>query len=255
VFYIGKGKYKKDDLVKNGKYLGLEIFILTNDTDTEDVISINAYFELIPSLLNGAKVTIQVLVLSIIFTYLIAFIAGLGKLSENIIISGVSSVYIELFRGTSLLVQLFWIYFVLPFFGINLSALAAGVIAISLCYGAYASEIVRGAILSIPKGQTEAAIALNMTAFQRMRNIIIPQAIKIMLPGFGNISIELIKGTALVSLITLGDLTYQALTLRNTNINLTTEIFISLLIIYFIIALPLIVLARWLERRATVGGV
>jgi polar amino acid transport system permease protein len=219
------------------------------------VILINTYFELIPSLLNGAKVTIQVLVLSIIFTYLIAFIAGLGKLSKNIMISGVSTVYIEVFRGTSLLVQLFWIYFVLPFFGIELSALAAGVIAISLCYGAYASEIVRGAILSIPKGQIEAAIALNMTPFKRMKNIIIPQAIKIMLPGFGNISIELIKGTALVSLITLGDLTYQALTLRNTNVGLTTEIFTSLILIYFIIALPLIFLARWLERRATVGGV
>ncbi|MGO4889250.1 ectoine/hydroxyectoine ABC transporter permease subunit EhuC [Anaerobacillus sp. MEB173] len=219
------------------------------------MITINTYFELIPSLLNGAKITIQVLVLSLIFTYSIAFIAGLGKLSKYLIIRGISSVYIEIFRGTSLLVQLFWIYFVLPFFGIELSALAAGVIAMSLCYGAYASEIVRGAILSIPKGQTEAAIALNMTPFQRMRRIIIPQAIKIMLPGFGNISIELIKGTALVSLITLGDLTYHALTLRNTNVGLTTEIFTALIILYFVIALPLIILARWLERRATMGGV
>jgi polar amino acid transport system permease protein len=218
------------------------------------VIAINAYVELIPSLLSGAKVTIQVLVLSLIFTYLIAFIAGLGKLSKLSIVRGVSSVYIEIFRGTSLLVQLFWIYFVLPFLGLELSAMTAGVVAISLCYGAYASEIVRGAILSIPKGQTEAAVALNMTPFQRMKRIIIPQAIKIMLPGFGNISIELIKGTALVSLITLGDLTYKALTLRNTNVGLTTEIFISLLVIYFVIAIPLIVLARWLERRAAVGG-
>jgi polar amino acid transport system permease protein len=219
------------------------------------MITINIYFEMIPSLLNGAKVTIQVLVLSLIFTYILAFIAGLGKLSKYMVIRGASSVYIEFFRGTSLLVQLFWIYFVLPFFGIQLSALAAGVIAMSLCYGAYASEIVRGAILSIPKGQIEAAVALNMTPFQRMKNIILPQAIKIMLPGFGNISIELMKGTSLVSLITLGDLTYQALNLRNTNVGLTTELFTSLLIIYFMIALPLIVLGRWLERRASLGGV
>jgi polar amino acid transport system permease protein len=219
------------------------------------VISINSYLELVPSLINGAMVTIQVLALSLIFTYVIALIAGLGKLSKNMIIKGISTVYIEIFRGTSLLVQLFWIYFVLPLFGIELSAMAAGVIAMSLCYGAYASEIVRGAILSIPKGQTEAAIALNMTPFQRLRDVILPQAIKIMLPGFGNISIELMKGTSLVSLITLGDLTYQALTLRNTHVGLTTEIFTSLLIIYFIIALPLIVLARWLERRVAVGGV
>ncbi|MFP5114848.1 ectoine/hydroxyectoine ABC transporter permease subunit EhuC [Bacillaceae bacterium C204] len=217
--------------------------------------SINIYVELLPSLLNGAKVTVQVLVLSMIFTYVIAFLAGLGKLSKFKMIRGICTFYIEIFRGTSLLVQLFWIYFVLPFFGIELSALAAGVIAMSLCYGAYASEIVRGAILSIPKGQTEASIALNMTPFQRMRNIILPQAVKIMLPGFGNISIELVKGTSLVSLITLGDLTYQALTLRNTNIGQTTEIFTSLLIIYFVIALPLIIVARWLEHRTSVGGV
>nr|WP_088090498.1 ectoine/hydroxyectoine ABC transporter permease subunit EhuC [Bacillus sp. OV166] len=215
----------------------------------------NTYVELLPSLLNGAKVTLQVLVLSIIFTYLIAFIAGLGKLSKNKMIRGISTFYIEIFRGTSLLVQLFWIYFVLPFFGIELSALAAGVIAMSLCYGAYASEIVRGAILSIPKGQMEAAIALNLTPFQRMRNIILPQAIKIMLPGFGNISIELMKGTSLVSLITLGDLTYQALTMRNTYVGQTTEIFTSLLIIYFFIALPLIIVARWLEHKTSLGGV
>ena len=217
--------------------------------------AINTYVELLPSLLNGAKVTVQVLLLSMIFTYLIAFLAGLGKLSKFKMIRGISTIYIEIFRGTSLLVQLFWIYFVLPFFGIELSALAAGVIAMSLCYGAYASEIVRGAILSIPKGQTEAAIALNMTPFQRMRNIILPQSLKIMLPGFGNISIELVKGTSLVSLITLGDLTYQALTIRNTNIGQTTEIFTSLLIIYFVIALPLIIIARWLEHRTSVGGV
>ncbi len=210
---------------------------------------------MVPALLNGAKITIEVLVLSLIFTYIIAFIAGLGKLSKFRAIRVVCTIYIEIFRGTSLLVQLFWIYFVLPFFGIEFSALTAGVIAMSLCYGAYASEVVRGAILSIPKGQTEAAIALNMTPFQRMMKIIIPQAFKIMLPGFGNLSIELMKGTSLVSLITLGDLTYQSLTLRNTNVAHTTEIFVALLVIYFIIALPLIVLARWLERRASLGRV
>lgn len=218
------------------------------------MITIDIYIQMLPSLLKGAIITIEVLVISLIFTYIIAFIAGLGKLSKFRVIRWICSIYIEVFRGTSLLVQLFWIYFVLPFFGIELSALAAGVIAISLCYGAYASEVVRGAILSIPKGQTEAAIALNFTPTQRMTRIIIPQAFKIMLPGFGNLSIELMKGTSLVSLITLGDLTYQSLTLRNTNVAHTTEIFIALLVIYFIIALPLIIISRWLERRASLGG-
>ncbi|MCD4838752.1 ABC transporter permease subunit [Neobacillus sedimentimangrovi] len=86
------------------------------------MISINTYLELIPSLLDGAKVTIQVLVWSLLFTFLIAFIAGLGKLSKWMVIRGISTVYIEIFRGTSLLVQFFWIYFVLPLFGIEISA-------------------------------------------------------------------------------------------------------------------------------------
>jgi polar amino acid transport system permease protein len=103
---------------------------------------------------------------------------------------------------------MFWFYFALPHFGIVLPAFAVAVITMGLNYGAYASEIVRSSILAIPKGQTEAAIALNMTPRQRMWRVILPQAFRLMLPGFGNISIELLKGTALVSLITLNDLTY-----------------------------------------------
>jgi polar amino acid transport system permease protein len=204
--------------------------------------------------LRGAGVTIQILVASTILAFAIAFIAGLGRVSKHLLIRKLTAVYVEIFRGTSLLVQMFWIFFALPLaFGLELSPFWAGVIALGLNYGAYASEIVRGAITAIPKGQTEAAIALNMTRWQRMRLVILPQAFRIMLPGFGNISIELLKGTSLVSLITMADLTYQGLTLRNTNISHTTEIFLSLLILYFILALPLIFTTRYLERRASRG--
>ncbi|MTI80985.1 MAG: ectoine/hydroxyectoine ABC transporter permease subunit EhuC [Firmicutes bacterium] len=213
----------------------------------------STYVELLPELLRGANVTIKVLLASAALTFILAFIAGLGRISKNLLIRKLTGLYVEIFRGTSLLVQMFWIFFALPAFGIHLSAYFAGVLALGLNYGAYASEIVRGAILAIPKGQTEASIALNLTRWQRMRLVILPQAFRIMLPGFGNISIELLKGTSLVSLITLSDLTYQALTLRNTDLSYTMPAFVLLLVLYFIIALPLLYATRWFERRASKG--
>lgn len=184
---------------------------------------------------------------------MIAIIAGLGRVSKFTFIRKVSAVYVELFRGTSLLVQLFWVFFALPAFGIQFTAFLASVVALGLNYGAYGSEVVRSAILAIPKGQTEASIALNMTNFQRMRLVILPQAFRMMLPGFGNISIELLKGTSLVSLITLTDLTYKGLILQNANISYTMPVFTTLLIVYFIIALPLIFTAKKLEKRYAKG--
>lgn len=213
------------------------------------------YTDLLFALLRGMVVTIETLIVSAIIAFIVAFLAGLGRLSKNRWVRKITAVYVEVFRGTSLLVQMFWFYFALPLFGIQMSAFEAGVISMGLNYGAYASEIVRSSILAIPKGQTEAAIALNMTPVQRMWRVILPQAIRLMLPGFGNISIELIKGTALVSLITLSDMTYQGMMIRSTNVGLTAEIFTMLLVLYFFLALPLILLSRWLERRTSVGGV
>jgi polar amino acid transport system permease protein len=210
--------------------------------------------EILQTLLSGMIVTIEVFIVAVILTFITAFIAGFGRLSRFAAIRKVTSVYVEIFRGTSLLVQLFWIFFVIPMFGINLTPFETAVIAMGLNYGAYSSEIVRGSILAIPKGQTEAAIALNMTRGQRMRRVILPQAIRLMLPGFGNISIEVLKGTSLVSFITLADLTFKANSLITFNIGLRDDIYITLLILYFVIALPLILLTRWLERRSSMGG-
>ncbi|ONK25190.1 ectoine/hydroxyectoine ABC transporter permease subunit EhuC [Bacillus sp. VT-16-64] len=207
----------------------------------------------LPELLQGAKVTIQVLLLSAVLAFFLAFLFGLGRVSRFWIVRFLTGVMVELFRGTSLLVQMFFFFFALPAFGVELSPFTAGVIALSLNYGAYASEIVRGAILAIPGGQTEAGIALNMTRWQRMRLVILPQAFKIMLPGFGNISIELLKGTSLVSLVTLADLTFQGRMLKDNYTGDQVEIFTLLLLLYFVIALPLIFGARWLEKRAAKG--
>ena len=127
------------------------------------------------TLLLGTVTTLKVLVCSIILYVVISMIFGLMRLSKNPIIQSTATVYIEFFRGTSLLVQLFWVYYVLPFFGISLEAFTAGVVALGLNFGAYGAEIVRGGILAVPKGQWEAAFALNFSSSKRMKNIIIPQ--------------------------------------------------------------------------------
>ncbi|HWO95964.1 MAG TPA: ectoine/hydroxyectoine ABC transporter permease subunit EhuC [Bacillus sp. (in: firmicutes)] len=210
--------------------------------------------DFIKPLLSGSAVTLQVLLYSAILAFVLSFLLGLMKLSKWTILRVISSVYIEVFRGTSLLVQLFWLYFALPLLGLELPAMAAGVLALGLNGGAYGAEIVRSSILAVPKGQTEATIALNMTNFQKMRLVILPQALLLMIPIFGNLLIELLKGTALVSLITLSDLTFQAMSLRMTTMQ-TTEIFTLLLVFYFVIAYPITLGVRWAEKKLSVGRV
>ncbi|MGG3840148.1 ectoine/hydroxyectoine ABC transporter permease subunit EhuC [Paenibacillus thiaminolyticus] len=210
--------------------------------------------EYVPTLLQGAWVTLQIVCFSVILAIICAFAAGLTRLSKYRVIRFISAVYVEVFRGTSLLVQLFWLYFALPMLlDIRMSAMAAAVLALGLNYGAYGSEVVRGSILSVPKGQYEAAMALNMSPWLRMRRIILPQAMALMLPSFGNLLIELLKGTSLVYLITLMDLTYQGMVLRSFDNSSTPQIFALLLLMYFIMAYSLTLGIRFLERRAVKG--
>lgn len=199
--------------------------------------------------------TVIVVILSAICSYIFAFIAGLCRLSSNRFIRKFTGFYVEIFRGTSLIVQLFWLYYALPMlFGIDLgSDLLAGVLAISLNFGAYMSEIVRGSILAVDKGQTEASIALNMTRFQRMRLIILPQAIKMMLPEFGNYFILMLKATSLVALIGMKDILYYGNILRSTNLSQAPTIYILVLVFYFLIALPFIFINRKLEAMSKKG--
>ncbi|MUK89786.1 ectoine/hydroxyectoine ABC transporter permease subunit EhuC [Ornithinibacillus sp. L9] len=196
--------------------------------------------------MRGIEITITVLILSAIFGYLFAFIAGLCRLSTNPILRGFTSFYVEIFRGTSLIVQLFWLYYAIPMlFGIDLgSNLLAGVLAISLNYGAYMSEIVRGSILAVSKGQSEAATALNMSRFQRMRLVIFPQAVRMMLPEFGNYLIQMLKATSLVSLIGMHDILYHGNILRSSDLSAAPTVYLLILVFYFIMALPLIFLTR-----------
>jgi polar amino acid transport system permease protein len=203
-------------------------------------------------ILQGALVTAQLTVMGSALALVAAFVAGLGRLAPVAPVRWLATVYIEFFRGTSIFVQLFWVYFVLPFAGITLSPLAAGVLALGLNVGAYGAEVVRGAILSVPKDQYEATIALNLTRFARMRHVILPQALPLMLPTFGNNAIELLKATAVVSLISLSDMTFQAQVVRAQTGN-TLIPFLSILLLYFAMASLISFGMRLLERRMTRG--
>lgn len=212
-----------------------------------------SFFDFIPMLLEGLKSTVTVTCFAALVTGICALAAGLCRLSRFRSVRTATAVYVELFRGTSLMVQLLWIYFALPFAGIEVPKLLAAVLAIGLNYGAYGSEIVRSSILAIPKGQWEASQALNFTPYQRMVRIILPQAFLRMLPPSGNLLIELLKSTSLVYFITLSDLTYQAMVLRNNYMSWTPQIFLLLLVMYFTLAFVMSSGIRLLERKWSAG--
>ena len=186
-------------------------------------------------MVDGTVLTVAQFLLATVVTVVVAVLFGLMRLSRNPGIRGVATVYIEIFRGTSLLVQLFWIFFVLPIFGLNLDKFVAGFLAVGLNMGAYGAELVRGAIRAVPRGQWEAAIALNMTGRKRMWRVILPQAFVIMLPPWGNLVIEVLKGTALVALISVADLMFEV---RQINIAtfLSVQAFGTALIVYYVLA-------------------
>ena len=199
-------------------------------------------------ILGGTLVTCAQVLLASAVAVTVAMVAGLGKLSRNLAVRGAASVYIEIFRGTSLLVQLYWIFFVLPLFGITLEKFWAGFLSVGLNVGAYGAELVRGAIRSVPRGQWEAAYALSMSPARRMRRIILPQAVQLMLPPWGNLLIELLKGTALVSLISVADLMFQAKQI-NASTFLSAQSFGIALIVYYVLARAIVTpFMRWLER-------
>ena len=202
---------------------------------------------------QGAWVTIQLAVFSTLLGGVLSFAAGIGKISSNWAIRAIAIVYIEVFRGTSLLVQLFWLYFALPIAGaaigldLRLPPVEAGVAALGLNIGAYGAEVVRGAIQAVRPAQHEAAAALNFTRRQALWRVILPQAIPEMMPSFGNLAVQNLKDTALASLISLGDLSFRAEQIRNYTQDSTT-IYTMILFMYFGMALVLTGGMRLLER-------
>jgi polar amino acid transport system permease protein len=207
-------------------------------------------------LAEGAGVTIQVLVYSFLLGVVLSLVFGVARLSSRRVVRGVALAYVELFRGVSSIVLLFWMAFALPILlGVDQSSkLLLGSIALGLNMGGYGAEIVRGAIQSVPKGQTEASIALNMTPTQRLRHVVLPQAMPVLLPPMGNLTIEILKGTALVSLIGLADLAFEADKLRVNRVISDDPVevptlYLNVLVIYFVMSQLVSFLFRLGERR------
>lgn len=200
-------------------------------------------------LLEGLWVTVYVTALSAVAALILAVVLGLMARMEHVLPRTVARVVIEFFRGTSLLVQLFWLYFVLPLLGYRLDALLVAVLAFALNFGAYGAEVVRGAINAVPKPQWEGAVALSLSPAQRMRRVILPQALPLMLPPFNNLLIQMLKSTPLVFLITLTDLTYVGDAYR-ASLGNETFIFPLLLVVYFLLSYLFTLFMHVLENRA-----
>ncbi len=216
------------------------------------VASFATFRVFLPGLLEGALVTVEITIGGCVLAVVMAFVAAIAKMYGPWPIRWLAVAYIEVFRGTSALVQLFWLFFVLPHFGILLDPLTVAILTLGLNVGAYGAEVVRGAISSVQRGQWEASTALNMTRMTALRRIIIPQAIVRMIPPWGNLFIELLKATSLVSLITISDLAFKAQQMNATTFR-TVEIFSIVLVFYLAIASVITVAMRTLEERAARG--
>jgi polar amino acid transport system permease protein len=206
----------------------------------------------LPGLLQGTWVTLQITFGGCLLAVAAAVTAALLKLYGPWPVRCLAIAYIEIFRGTSALVQLFWMFFVLPHFGISLAPLTVAILTLGLNVGAYGAEVVRGAVLAVPRGQWEATVALNMPRIQALRRIILPQAFVAMIPPWGNLFIELLKATALVSLITISDLAFKAEEMNSTTYR-TIEIFSIVLVFYLAIAVLITIGMQQLERFAARG--
>lgn len=204
--------------------------------------------EFLPQLLEGTAVTIRLTLLSMAVALVIGLLVALARVSRHAVPRLPATLYVEFMRGTPLLLQLFYIYYVLPFFGIRMEAFTAGVLGLSLNYAAYLSEVYRSGILAIPVGQREAALSLGMSPALVMRRIILPQAFRIVVPPIGNYFIALFKDSALAAVITIPEL------LRRGNLLAAStfkhfEIYTMVALIYLLISYPASLGVTYLERR------
>ncbi|MFA9432210.1 amino acid ABC transporter permease [Egicoccus sp. AB-alg2] len=203
---------------------------------------------------NGTQATLQLLGQAFVLGVALSLLVGVARLSKQRWIRGAALVYVEFARGISSVILLFIMVIALPIlFGIRgASVMFWGSIALGINMGGYGAEIVRGAIQAIPRGQNEASIALNLSGTQRLRHVVLPQAMRIILPPMGNLTIEILKGTALVSVVGGIDLMRETQNLVSTQLAAgvagVTTLFVNVLLIYFVIAQVINGLFRLAER-------
>lgn len=220
------------------------------------------FWDILVFVRDGIGITVEVTVISFIFIMILGLVGGLGRLSRNRVLRGIASLYVEIVRGVPLLVQLIWWYFAFPvviqtigkWLGISFmmeyqaNAIATAIIGLTVCYGAYMSEIYRAGIQSIPKGQMEAARSLGMTHFQAMRHIILPQSIRVILPPVGNEFIALLKDTSLVSIVAVAELTRRGREFMATHFN-PIEVWTMVALVYLVMTLLSARGLSWLEKK------
>ncbi len=226
------------------------------------IIQPDPFWRILLFVRGGIWITISITGMSFIFMVIIGMLGGLGRLSKNRFINLVTSLYVELVRGVPLLVQLIWWYFAFPaairqlgqWAGISFmatyqaNAIVLAIFGFSFCYGAYMTEIFRAGIQSIPKGQMEAARSLGMSYVQAMRHVILPQAIRIILPPMGNEFIALLKDSSLVSAVALADITRRGREFMATNFN-PIETWTMIALIYLVMTLFSARIVNYIERR------
>lgn len=209
----------------------------------------HALIDILPRLWDGVIVTMILTLAGGLLAFAIAIFLGTVVRVRFLPARFLARVVIEVFRGSSLVVQLFFFYYVLPLLGYKLAPLLCGIIALGLNYGAYGAEVVRGALNSVPQGQIDAATALNFSAWQRLTRVLFPQAWAMMVPSLANLLIHLLKGTAFASYITLHDLTAGIVELRKATSDTLFSFGIGLLI-YLVLAYVLTVVMNVVETRA-----
>lgn len=208
-----------------------------------------------PQLVHGAVVTIEITAASLLLGCVLGLLIGIARLDPSKrLFYGFATGYVTFIRGTPLLVQLFLLFFGLPQFNILLPAFVCGVLGLGIYSGAYVSEIVRGAIQSIDRGQMEAARSLGMSYREAMRIIILPQAVVRMIPPLGNEFIALIKNSALVSLLTIADLMHEGQKIISVSYR-SLEVYLAIAFVYLILTSLTGLLLRHMETRLRAGGV
>lgn len=209
--------------------------------------------QFLPLLLQGLKFTILVTLGSLALSTILGLVWALMRVSGVAPLVLVAKLVVNTLRGIPILVQLFYIYFVFPEFGLALSALQAAILGLGIAYSAYQAENFRAGIEAIDHGQVEAAQSIGMGWFLMMRRVILPQAIKVVLPPYGNIMIMMLKDSSQASTITVAELTLQGSLLASSTFkNMTVYTLVALL--YLSMSLPLIAFVGWLERRFGKGA-
>jgi polar amino acid transport system permease protein len=204
--------------------------------------------EFLPIRLQGAALTIVVTIGSLIFSTLLGLVWAMMRVSGIAALSWIAKAVVNVIRGIPIIVQLFYIYFVLPDFGVTFSALQASIIGLGIAYSAYQAENFRAGIEAIDKGQIEAAQSIGMGWAMTMRRVILPQAVKIVLPPYGNIMVMMLKDSSQASTITVAELALQGRLIASSTFQNST-VFTLVALLYLTMSIPLIMLVGYLERR------